>query len=196
MMIPSTPVELATAAFSQQHDWEIWLAANHDHAKGIWLQFSKKGSGIASVSYDEALESALCYGWIDGLKKSHSTEYWLQKFTPRSKKSIWSKINRNKATALIAANRMQAAGLAEVERAKRDGRWDAAYDSASQSTIPADFQAALEAHPAALEFYQTLESRNRYALLFRIQTAKKPETRQKRIAEFIAMLIGHKKIHP
>ena len=157
---------------------------------------AKKDSGTPSVTYAEAIEIALCYGWIDGQKQSHSVEAWLQKFTPRGKKSIWSKINREKAVALIESGRMQATGLAEVKRAQADGRWEQAYDSPSTATVPPDLQAALNKNARAKAFFATLESRNRYAILWRVQTAKKAETRAKRIALFIQMLERGEKIHP
>ena len=157
---------------------------------------AKKDSGTPSVTYAEAIEIALCYGWIDGQKQSHSAETWLQKFTPRGKKSIWSKINREKAVALIESGRMQATGLAEVKRAQADGRWEQAYDSPSTATVPPDLQAALNKNARAKAFFATLESRNRYAILWRVQTAKKAETRAKRIALFIQMLERGEKIHP
>ena len=147
------------------------------------------------VSYLQAVECALCFGWIDGQKKSDNVSYWLQRFTPRSEKSIWSKINRERASRLIEFGQMSAAGLREVERAKRDGRWDGAYDSPSSATIPADFQALLNKIPRAKAFFATLDSRNRYAVLFRIQTAKKAETRAKRIKQFAKMLSQHERIY-
>ncbi|MDB5805712.1 MAG: bacteriocin-protection protein [Betaproteobacteria bacterium] len=189
---PTLPVQY----FEQQKDWADWLAKNHGSSPGVWLQLAKKGAGTQSVSYDEAVEIALCCGWIDGQKQAHSEQFWLQKFTPRSNKSIWSKINRDKALALIKAGKMKAAGLHEVERAKSDGRWDAAYDAASKATIPGDFQSALDGNARAKAFFGTLESRNRYAILFRIQTAKKAETRARKIAQFIQMLERHEKVHP
>ena len=151
---------------------------------------------MKSLSYLEAVDAALCFGWIDGQKKSGDENYWLQRFTPRSGKSIWSKINREKAIRLIELGQMSAAGLREVERAKRDGRWDRAYDSPSGATIPADFQAALDKRPRAKAFFATLDGRNRYALLFRIQTARKAETRARRIKQFAEMLSRREKIHP
>jgi uncharacterized protein YdeI (YjbR/CyaY-like superfamily) len=161
----------------------------------VWLQLAKKGSDVQSISYDEAIEVALCFGWIDGQKQAHSEQFWLQKFTRRSDKSVWSKINRDKALALIKTGKMKPAGLQEVERAKSDGRWDAAYDSASKATIPTDFQFALDSNARAKNFFATLDSRNRYAILFRIQTAKKAETRAKKIAQFVQMLERHEKVH-
>ncbi|HWW04435.1 YdeI/OmpD-associated family protein [Collimonas sp.] len=188
--------ELPIQLFDQQKDWAAWLKKNHDKASGVWLRLAKKNSDRGSVSYQEALELALCYGWIDGQKKSDDEDYWLQKFTPRSARSIWSKINRDKALLLIETGRMAPPGLKEVERAQSDGRWDAAYDSASSSTVPADFQAALDASPRAQAFFATLNGSNRYAVLFRIQTAKKAETRAKRIQDFTHMLERHEKLHP
>ena len=151
---------------------------------------------MSSVSYDEAIEIALCFGWIDGQKQAHSDQFWLQKFTRRSDKSVWSKINRDKALALIKAKKMKPAGLKEIERAKLDGRWDAAYDSSSKATVPDDFQSALDGNAQAKAFFGTLDSRNRYAVLFRIQTARKAETRAKRISQFVLMLERHEKVHP
>jgi len=181
--------------FARQDDWADWLAENHESSPGIWLQLAKKGNDAQSVSYDEAVDVALCFGWIDGQKQSHSGQFWLQKFTRRSAKSIWSKINRDKALALIETGKMQPAGLQEVERAKSDGRWDAAYDSASKATLPSDFQTALDGNKKAREFFATLDGRNRYAILFRIQTVKKAETRAKKIAQFVEMLERHEKVH-
>jgi uncharacterized protein YdeI (YjbR/CyaY-like superfamily) len=162
----------------------------------VWLKLAKKGANTQSVSYDEAVEIALCFGWIDGQKQAHSEQFWIQKFTRRSDKSIWSKINKEKALALIKAGTMKPAGLKEIERAKIDGRWDAAYDSASKATVPSDFQSALDSNARAKDFFGTLDSRNRYAVLFRIQTAKKAETRAKRISQFVQMLERHEKVRP
>jgi uncharacterized protein YdeI (YjbR/CyaY-like superfamily) len=182
--------------FERQVDWEAWLNENHDSSPGVWLQLAKKGADVPSVSYDEAVEVALCYGWIDGQKQTHSDQFWLQKFTRRSSKSVWSKINRDKALALVKAKKMKPAGLKEIERAKLDGRWDAAYDSSSKATVPSDFQSELDANERAKAFFATLDSRNRYAILYRIQTAKKAETRAKRISQFVLMLERHEKVHP
>ena len=162
----------------------------------MWLQLAKKGTDIESVSYEEAVEAALCFGWIDGQKEAHSEQYWLQKFTPRSNKSVWSKINKAKALALIKAGKMKPAGLNEIERAKRDGRWDAAYDSAGKSVVPSDFQSALDGNARARDFFGTLDSRNRYAVVFRIQTAKTATTRATQISKFVQMLERHEKVHP
>jgi uncharacterized protein YdeI (YjbR/CyaY-like superfamily) len=187
---------LEVMSFETQQDWETWLKVHHTETKGIWLKIAKKEARTPSVSYSEALESAICYGWIDGQKASFDDKYWLQKFTPRTARSIWSKVNCEKATALIAEGRMQPAGLRQVERAKSDGRWDKAYDSQSKISIPDDFQRELDNNPKAREFFNTLNSVNRYAILFRIQTAKKPETRSARIQKFIEMLTQHQKIYP
>lgn len=183
--------------FASQQDWEAWLHEHHTQPAGIWLQIAKKGAGTPSVSYAEALEIALCYGWIDGQKRSYDEKFFLQRFTPRRPKSIWSKINTEHVARLIAEGRMQPAGLREVEAAKQDGRWEAAYQSQrSLAAPPEDFQAELDKNPQARDFFATLNSVNRYAIYFRIQNAKKPETRQKRIQQFIAMLAEKKKIYP
>jgi uncharacterized protein YdeI (YjbR/CyaY-like superfamily) len=159
-------------------------------------QARQEGSALRSISYAEALDCALCYGWIDGQKKPESNDTWLQKFVPRSSRSIWSKINREKAVKLIASGRIKAAGLKAIERAKKTGRWETAYDSPSRATVPPDFQRALDATPSARMFFESLESRNRYAILFRIQTVKKAETRARKIEQFIAMLERREKFHP
>src|SRR5947209_8250977 len=161
---------LPIISFATQQDWDVWLEENHADTRGIWLKMAKKATGIPSVSYAEALECALCYGWIDGQKASFDEQYWLQKFTPRGPKSMWSKINCEKVTALLASGRMQSAGIRQVEQAKADGRWDAAYESQSKMTIPGDFQRELDNNPKAMEFFKTLNSVNRYAILYRIQT--------------------------
>jgi uncharacterized protein YdeI (YjbR/CyaY-like superfamily) len=191
-----SPSELPIHYFERQQDWAAWLNEHHALSPGVWLKFAKKGADVPSVSYDEAIEIALCFGWIDGQKQGHSDQFWLQKFTRRSAKSIWSKINRDKALALIKSKKMKPAGLREVERAKLDGRWDAAYDSSSKATVPDDLRSALDNNAKAKAFFETLDSRNRYAVLFRIQTAKKAETRAKRISQFVLMLERHEKVHP
>jgi uncharacterized protein YdeI (YjbR/CyaY-like superfamily) len=191
----STNNEISTLPFSKQKTWADWLRKNHPKSSGVWLKLAKKNSGSPSVSYAEALEIALCYGWIDGQKKSYDESFWLQKFTPRGAKSIWSKINKAKAGELIKSGRMKPAGLKAVERAKQDGRWDAAYDSPSVSTVPPDFQARLNKSAKAKAFFATLNSANRYAILFRIQTAKKAETRARKIEQFIEMLERKEKLH-
>jgi uncharacterized protein YdeI (YjbR/CyaY-like superfamily) len=188
--------DLPILAFANARVWSEWLASQHASPRGIWLKIAKKGSSSASVTYAEALEVALVWGWIDGQKRGFDDDSWLQRFTPRGPKSIWSKINCQKATALIEAGKMKPSGLAEVARAKADGRWEAAYDSQSRATVPADLAKALAANPRAARFFETLESHNRYAVLFRVHTAKKPETRAARIEKFVAMLARHEKLHP
>jgi len=168
---------------------------NHGKSTGLWLRLAKKGSRLRSVSYQEALEVALCYGWIDGQKRPENEETWLQRFVSRSSKSIWSKINREKALALIASGQMKASGLEAIENAKKNGRWDAAYDSPSGATVPADFQKALDANPRAAAFFRTLDRANRYAVLWRIQTVKKADTRTRKIEHFIGMLERKEKIN-
>ncbi len=194
--MPKPPkAELAIELFTSAPDFETWLKKNGANSDGLWLRLAKKASPLESVSYIEALEVALCYGWIDGLKKSYDEDSWLQKFTPRRAKSIWSKINRDRVQELIESGRMQAAGLSEVERAKADGRWDAAYDSMSNAEIPDDLAIAFESNPKAAAFFATLTGSNRYAVLYRIQTAKKAETRAKRVKQFVEMLDWEEKIH-
>jgi uncharacterized protein YdeI (YjbR/CyaY-like superfamily) len=182
--------------FLDQHEWENWLMQNGDSSTGVWLRLAKKGARKPTLSYEQALESALCHGWIDGQKQTESDEYWLQRFTRRSAKSIWSRLNRDRAEALIAAGRMCPPGMREIEKAKADGRWEAAYASASNSVVPDDLQAALDANPKASAFFATLNARNRYAILFRIQNAKKPATRARKIEEFIVRLNRGEAIHP
>ena len=188
--------DLPILSFEAQQDWERWLAEHSTDSKGIWLKMAKKETGIASVNYSEALEGALCYGWIDGQKAPFDDMYWLQKFTPRRARSGWSKVNCDKATKLIAEGRMQLTGLRQVELAKADGRWESAYHSQSKITVPEDFQSELDKNPQAKEFFGTLNSANRYAILYRLQTAKRPETRSARIQKFIEMLERNEKPHP
>jgi uncharacterized protein YdeI (YjbR/CyaY-like superfamily) len=178
-----------------KQDWSTWLEKNHRKSAGLWLRLAKKGSRLRSITYQEAVQVALCYGWIDGQKRPESDQAWLQRFVPRSGKSVWSKINREKALVLVASGEMQAAGLEAIENAKQNGRWDAAYDSPGNAIVPADFQAALDAHPRAAEFFKTLDRANRYAVLWRIQTVKKAETRARKIDHFIEMLHRKDKIH-
>jgi uncharacterized protein YdeI (YjbR/CyaY-like superfamily) len=181
--------------FETQATWREWLSRHHAASQGIWVQFAKQGSGIASVSHVEALEGALCYGWIDGQTKRLDNYHWLQKFTPRKPNSIWSRINRQKALDLIERGLMQPAGHATIERAKANGRWEAAYEAQSKATIPPDLQAALDDSPKAAAFFIELSSQNRYAILFRLQTAKKPETRASRLAKFVSMLERGETLH-
>lgn len=181
--------------FETSQEWRAWLEAHHASEKGVWMRFAKKASELRSVSYAQALDEALCYGWIDGQVKKYDADSWIQKFTPRGKRSLWSKINREKVAALVASGQMQAAGSAEVERAQTDGRWEAAYDSPSNAEVPADFAEALEKNAAAKSFFETLNKGNRYAILWRIQTATKAETRAKRIAGLVEMLEKGERIH-
>ena len=190
-MLISSPARL----FKSKHDWAAWLEKNHRKSTGLWLRLAKKGSRLRSVTYQEALQVALCYGWIDGQKRPESNETWLQRFVSRSSTSIWSKINREKALALIVSGEMKAAGLEAIENAKKNARWDAAYDSPSKATVPSDFQAALDANPRAAAFFKTLDGANRYAVLWRIQTVKKAETRARKIVQLIEMLERKEKIH-
>ena len=182
-------------AFRSLAEWERWLATNHAKAQGVWLRFFKKGTGVPTVSYAEAVEGALIYGWIDSQVKKYDARSYIQKFTPRRAKSVWSKVNREKVLALVRSGRMRAAGQAAVEAAKSDGRWDAAYDSPKTSAPPADFRRALRADKKAAAFYKTLNRANTYAIEWRIHAAKRPETRAKRIAALVAMLAAGKKLH-
>lgn len=188
--------DLPIVAFATRESWATWLASNHETARGIWLKIAKKDRRIETVSYAEALDVALCYGWIDGQKAAFDDDYWLQRFTPRQPSSKWSKVNCAKATTLIQTGEMQSAGLREVERAKADGRWDAAYEGQSTATVPEDLKLELEKNDQARDFFSTLDSRNRYAILYRIHDAKKPETRARRIAKYVAMLNDRKTLHP
>jgi len=187
--------DLPILPFASKKKWTDWLAKQHDKSPGVWLKIAKRDSGIPSVTYDEAVESALCYGWIDGQKKGFDDKYWLQKFTPRGSKSIWSKINTEKVERLIESGEMRPAGLKSIEAAKNDGRWDAAYASQKNISIPDDFHSALDKNKNAKAFFETLKSAERYSFLFRIQTAKKAETRAKRIQQFIEMLEKNEKFH-
>jgi len=187
---------LPARLFKSQTQWAAWLESNHRKSTGLWLRLAKKNSGLQSVTYKEALEIALCYGWIDAQKRPENERTWLQRFVPRSSRSIWSKINREKAVELIASGAMRAAGLEAIEDARKNGRWEAAYDSPRGATVPSDFQAALEGSPRAKAFFATLDRANRYAILWRIQTVKQAETRARKIEQFIGMLEEKKKLHP
>jgi len=190
-----TQVEGPIRSFPRQTAWQAWLEKNHRKCDGLWLRLAKKKSGMQSVSYREALEVALCYGWIDGQKRGESEQTWLQRFLPRSARSIWSKINRESALALIECGRMNSAGLEAIESAKKNGRWESAYDSPRAADVPEDLQKALDANPRARDFFQSLDKANRYAVLFRIQTVKKAETRSRKIREFVEMLARNERIH-
>jgi uncharacterized protein YdeI (YjbR/CyaY-like superfamily) len=179
---------LPILGFSSRDGWNAWLEEHHADADGLWLEIAKKATGVATVTYAEAVEVALCFGWIDGQKAALDDRAWLQRFTPRKARSKWSKVNRDKVEALLASGAMRPAGLQQIEAAKADGRWDAAYDSQRTATVPDDLQAALDASPEAAAFFATLRGSGRYAILYRVQDAKRPETRAKRIAAFITML--------
>ena len=183
-------------AFATARSWSDWLETHHASSRGVWLKIARKGAGAESVTYMEALDSALAWGWIDGRKRALDDVWWLQRFTPRTAKSPWSKINCAKAEALIAAGTMQTPGFAEVERAKRDGRWERAYHGSRSSTLPADLVAAFARNARARKFFETLDSANRYAILYRVQTAKKPETRAARITRFVELCARHETLHP
>jgi uncharacterized protein YdeI (YjbR/CyaY-like superfamily) len=188
--------EPPTIAFASPDELEAWLDANHGSDRGIWVKFAKKASGIASVTYAEALEIALCYGWIDGTRRGFDESWFVQRFTPRRKRSKWSQINREKAERLIAEGRMRPPGLREVERAKADGRWEASYPSPSTIQVPDDLKRELERDPAAREFFESLDKNNRYAILYRLHDAKRPETRERRLRQFVEMLKDGRKLHP
>ncbi|HEX2252940.1 MAG TPA: YdeI/OmpD-associated family protein [Thermoanaerobaculia bacterium] len=182
-------------AFPSQKEWDLWLEANHARAAGLWMKIAKKASGVATVSYDEAVDAALCWGWIDGQKGRFDDTWFLQRFTPRRPRSQWSQVNREKVAALSAAGRMREPGLRQVEAARADGRWAAAYPPQSALTVPADLQSRLDAHPTAAAFYATLDRQNRYAILYRLHAARKPETREKRLEQFVTMLAEGRKIY-
>jgi uncharacterized protein YdeI (YjbR/CyaY-like superfamily) len=187
---------LPTIFFGSSAAWELWLADNHVASEGVWIRIAKKDVDIVSVRYPEVLDSALCFGWIDGRREALDERHFLQRFTPRRASSRWSQINREKAEQLIAQDRMRPAGLAEVERAKEDGRWAAAYAGQKSSTVPPDLQRELDARPKAKAFFAALSSQNRYAITYRLQDAKRPETRARRLAKFVAMLEAGEVIHP
>lgn len=182
--------------FSTQEEWEAWLEIHGQTSSGVWLRIARKSAVHTTVTYAEALDSALCFGWIDGQKQAQDEQYWLQRFSPRTTKSMWSRINTQKALALIDAGRMRPAGMQQISLAKEDGRWEKAYASASSSVVPEDLQQALDANRKANEFFATLNSQNRYAILFRIQNVKKAETRARKIAQFVDMLSKGEKLHP
>ena len=187
---------LATIAFPSAAEWEAWLEANHATAPGVWIKMAKKDSGVDSVRYPEVLESALCFGWIDGRREALDERFFLQRYTPRRARSRWSRINREKAERLIADGRMRPAGLAEVEQARTDGRWDAAYEGQRSIVVPEDLRRELDARPEAKAFFEQLSSQNRYAILYRLHEAKRPETRARRLEKFVAMLEAGEKIYP
>lgn len=188
--------DLPQLAFASDAEWEAWLEENHGRWPGIWIVIAKKGSGIDSVRYPEVLETALCFGWIDGRRRRLDEQRFLQRFTPRRQRSRWSQINREKAEQLIGEGRMRPAGHAEVEAARADGRWEAAYAGQRRAPVPPDLERELAARPAAAEFFARLSSQNRYSILYRLDDAKRPETRAKRLAQFVAMLEAGETIHP
>jgi len=188
--------EIPIKSFASSKQWMEWLAMNYAiSGNGIWLRIFKKDSGETTITYDEALDEALCFGWIDGQKKTYDEKSWLQKFTPRRSKSMWSKRNKERTARLIEEKRMQPSGLKEIETAKKDGRWDKAYDSPGQMEIPADFLAILKKDKQAYEFFQTLNKANTYAIAWRLETAKKPETREKRMQVLLEMMKKRQKLH-
>ena len=187
--------ELPIILFETPDAWGQWLEANHDSSDGVRVQIAKKKSGKTSISYGEALDIAICFGWIDSRKNKLDDDYWTQRFTPRRKKSPWSQVNREKAEQFMEQGTMRESGLREVEAAKADGRWEKAYAPQSKATVPDDLQAALDANETAKAFFETLNSVNRYAILYRVSSAKKPETRQRRIKKFIEMLTNHQKLY-
>lgn len=189
--MPELPVE----SFSSPEDWENWLSSHHHTENGIWLRLYKKNSGIGTITHAEALDVALCYGWIDGQVKKDDEASWLQKFTPRRPRSLWSKRNREHIARLLEAGKMKSAGLLEVERAKADGRWESAYDSAVNMKVPEDFLEKLSKNQKALAFFNTLNKANKYAIGWRLQTAKKAETREKRMKAILEMLSKGEKFH-
>ena len=194
--MPAAKPAFSPTLFKSAKAFEAWLKKNHAASDGLWLKIAKRDANEPSVTYPEAVEIALCWGWIDGQKKGLDDQHFLQRFTPRRARSIWSKINRDKCEALIGSRRMKPAGLKAIESAKQDGRWDAAYDAQRRAAVPDDFQAALDQNAKAKAFFATLKGANRYAILFRIQTARKVDTRTRRIEQFIAMLERGETIHP
>ncbi len=186
---------LPILAFRDAAVLERWLEAQANNSRGLWIKFAKAGSGVASVSKADAIDAALCHGWIDGQLDKYDDDHWLVRFTPRTARSKWSQVNRQRATELLEAGRMTPLGLAQVEAAKADGRWDAAYASASKAEVPADLRAALDQNPRAAAFFATLSGANRYAVLYRIGAVRKPETRARKIAQFVAMLERHETVH-
>ncbi len=188
------PADLPVKRFATRGAWSRWLEA-HGDAPGLWLKIAKKGSGATSISYAQALDEALCHGWIDGMKRGLDERFFLQRFTPRRPKSLWSEVNVGKVEALVAAGRMRPRGLREVEAAKRDGRWAAAYASASRMEVPEELSRALQDDAKARAFFEGLDRTNRYAFCWRVQTARKPETRVARAAKFTAMMARGEKLH-
>jgi uncharacterized protein YdeI (YjbR/CyaY-like superfamily) len=188
--------DLPTRRFASAATFERWLEREHGRARGVWLAIAKRGTGVATVTYEEAVELALCFGWIDGKRVAHDGTFFLQRFTPRGRRSRWSRINRDRATALARAGRMRPAGHAQIEAAKADGRWERAYEGQRTATVPDDLRAALDANAAAAAAFATLDSANRYAILYRVGDARRPATRAARIERFVAMLAAGERLHP
>jgi uncharacterized protein YdeI (YjbR/CyaY-like superfamily) len=191
----TTPADLPILPFASAADWRAWLEEHHATSPGLWIRIYKKAAGVPSVDYAGALDEALCYGWIDSTKRSYDDASFLQRFSPRKARSAWSKVNRDHVARLEAEARIAPAGLAAIEEARRNGQWEAAYDGSRTMEVPPDFQAGLDANPAARTFFEALDRANRYAFLYRIQTAKKPETRERRIGQFLEMLGRGEKLH-
>jgi uncharacterized protein YdeI (YjbR/CyaY-like superfamily) len=183
-----TQGELEEVEFADQSAWERWLEEHHADSPGVWLKIAKKGCPTPTVTYPEALEVAICHGWIDGQKRGFDERFWLQRFTPRGPRSKWSQINRQKAAGLIEEGRMRPAGMVQVDAARADGRWDAAYEPQSRATVPDDLRRALDRNPAAAEFFATLAGARRYAFLYRLHNVRDPQRRAQRIADYIALL--------
>jgi uncharacterized protein YdeI (YjbR/CyaY-like superfamily) len=194
--MPTPSTDLPVRAFASSGEWEAWLAAQPRTSKGVWLKLAKAASGIASVSRQEAIDAALCHGWIDGQVDRFDADYWLIRFTPRRPKGNWSQVNRERAVALIELGRMQAAGMNEIEQARHDGRFDAAYSPQSKAEVPPDLKSLLDRNPRAKRMFDRLDRHNRYAILYRVQTAKKPETRANRIQKYVTMLAHGETIYP
>jgi len=193
---PPKTTNLPVMAFSSKKEWAEWLEKNYANGAGVWLRLAKKGSGETSVSYNDAVEVALCHGWIDGQLKAQDGRFYLQRFTPRSGRSIWSMVNKGKALALIESGEMRKGGHEAIEVAKATGRWEEAYDSSEKAEVPEDFRAALKGNPLATEFFSSLDRANRYAVLFRIQTAGAGERRALKISQLVLMLERGEKFHP
>lgn len=187
---------LPTLFFAGEADWERWLEEHHDTTRGVWVKMAKQASGLESVRYPEVLDTALCFGWIDGRREALDERHFLQRFTPRRARSPWSRINREKIERMIAEGRVRPAGTREIERAQADGRWERAYDGQKRMVVPEDLQRELDARPQAQKFFATLSSQNRYAILYRLHEAKREETRARRLAKFVAMLEAGETIHP
>ena len=194
--MPKAPRDLPVIAFSSRQAFDVWLTSQPADCRGLWLKIAKKSSGIASISRAEAVDSALCHGWIDGQLDSFDGDYWLIRFTPRQSASQWSEINRARAQELVALGRMRPAGVKEMERAKKDGRWDAAYAGQSKAQVPDDLARALAKSKKAKAFFETLDSKNRFSILYRVHSAKKPEARAARIEKFVAMLVEGETLYP